>query len=99
MRKPSTIRNSNKQDINKTLEDTFLISYKKRPVRFLVALNTLDKFLGCHAHVEDVTTRFGSVLCLLQISDMNVLYRLKKTLHMRYIGPAYSLRYLTFVSA
>ena len=56
------------QDSNKTLEDTFLISYKKSPVRFLVALNTLDKFIGCHAHV----------LCVLQISDMNVLYRLKK---------------------
>ena len=78
MRKPTTIQNSNIQDSNKTLEDTFLVSYKKRPVRFLVALNTLDKFLGRHAQVEDVTTRFGSVLCSLQISYMNVLYRLKK---------------------
>ena len=52
---------------------------QKRPVRFLVALNTLDKFLGRHAQVEDVTIRFGSVMCSLQISYMNVLYRLNVT--------------------
>ena len=38
---------------------------QKRPVRFLVALNTLDKFFGRHAQVEDVSTRFGSVMCSL----------------------------------
>ena len=27
---------------------------QKRPVRFLVALNTLDKFLGRHTQVEDL---------------------------------------------
>ena len=47
MRKPSTIHNSNIQDSNKTLEEMFLISYKN--IRFLVALNTLDKFFGRHA--------------------------------------------------
>ena len=48
---------------------------------FQVAFNTLDKFLGRHAQVEDVTTRFGSVLCSLQISSMNDLYRLKNVRH------------------
>ena len=57
---------------------------QKRPVRFLVALNTLDKFLGRHAQVEDVTTRFGRVLSSLQISYMNVLYRLKNVTHALY---------------
>ena len=70
----------------------------KRPMRFLVALYTLDKFFDRHAQVEDVTTRFGSVLCSLQISYINVLYVLKKTLHMRYIGTTYLLRYFTFFS-
>ena len=51
---------------------------QKRPVCFLVAFNTLDMFLGRHVQVEDVTTRFGSVLCSLQIRYMKVLYRLKK---------------------
>ena len=81
MRKPSTIHNSKIQDSNKTVTlygRYVLDKLQKRPVRFLVALNTLDKFLGRHAQVEDVTTRFGSVLCSLQISYMNVLYRLKK---------------------
>ena len=53
-------------------------------MRFLVALNTLDKFSGRHAQVEEVTTRFGSVLRSLQISYMNVLYRLKKVTHALY---------------
>ena len=78
MRKPTTIQNSNIQDSNKTLEHMFLDKLQKRPERFLVALNTLNKFIDRHVQVEDVTTRFGSVLCTLQISNMNVLYRLEK---------------------
>ena len=78
MRKPTTIQNSNIQDSNKTLEDMFLDKLQKSPERLLVALNTLVKFLDRHAQVEDVTTRFGSVLCSLQMSNMNVLFRLKK---------------------
>ena len=72
MRKQSTIQNANMQGSNKTLEDTFLIKLQKKPMRFQVALNTLDKFLGRHAQVADVTTRFGSVMCSLQLSYMNV---------------------------
>ena len=60
------------------LQRYVLDKLQKRPVRFLVALNTLNKFLGRHAQVEDVITWFGSVLCSLQISYVNVLYRLKK---------------------
>ena len=35
---------------------------QKRPVRFLVALNTLDNFYVVTHRLKDVTSRFGSVL-------------------------------------
>ena len=53
-------------------------------MRFLIAINPLDKFSGRHAQVEDVTARFGSVRCSLQISYMNILYRLNNVTHALY---------------
>ena len=56
MRKPSTKFKYTGQPQN--TGRNVLDKLQKRPVSFLVALNTLDKFLGRHAQVEDVTTRF-----------------------------------------
>ena len=53
-------------------------------MRFLVTLNTLDKFVGRHVQVDDINTQFGSVMCLLKIIYMNVLYRLKNVTHALY---------------
>ena len=53
---------------------------QKRPMRFLVALNTLDKFLGRHAQVEDVfcTIWKRPVFVTDKLYERIVLKRLKK---------------------